>query len=146
MGWDRLIWGSREHGTEFTGTSASLFVIQAGVYLASLGPEGLKEVGTAILQKNQYASKKLSQIPGVSLKCEGPVFKEFILNFDQTRKTVAEINKALLNEKIFGGKDLSEEFPELGQSAQYCVTEVHTKADIDRLVEALNRILAEEEE
>jgi glycine dehydrogenase subunit 1 len=50
---------------------------------------------------------------------------------------VAEINKALLAKGIFGGKDLTQEFPELGNSALYCVTEVHTKDDIDRLVTAL---------
>jgi len=60
-----------------------------------------------------------------------------VVNFDGTGKTVAEINKALLKHKIFGGKDLTKEFPELGNSALYCVTEVHTKDDVDRLANAL---------
>jgi glycine dehydrogenase subunit 1 len=38
---------------------------------------------------------------------------------------------------IFGGHDISEDFPELGQSALYSVTEVHTLADIRRLADAL---------
>lgn len=59
------------------------------------------------------------------------------MNLDGTGKTVAEINRALLRHKIFGGKDLKKEFPELGNSALYCVTEVHTKDDIDRLANAL---------
>jgi glycine dehydrogenase subunit 1 len=43
-----------------------------------------------------------------------------------------------LHEKgVFGGKDLSVDFPTLGQSALYCVTEVHTQADIDMLVNAI---------
>jgi len=50
---------------------------------------------------------------------------------------VAEINVRLLERGIFGGKDLTGEFPELGQSALYCITEVHTQDDIDRLVQAL---------
>ena len=45
------------------------------------------------------------------------------------------------DEGIFGGKDLSEEFPELGQSALYCVTEVHLKEDIDTLVNAIRKII-----
>ena len=40
---------------------------------------------------------------------------------------------------IFGGGDLSRSHPALGQSALYCVTEVHSPADIDRLAEALAR-------
>jgi glycine dehydrogenase subunit 1 len=63
-----------------------------------------------------------------------PHFKEFVVNFDKTGKTVGRINQALHEEGIFGGKDLSAEFPSLGQSALYCVTEVHTQADIDRFV------------
>jgi glycine dehydrogenase subunit 1 len=51
------------------------------------------------------------------------------------------VNGALRERGIFGGKDLSAEFPELGQSALYCVTEVHTKAEIDRLTDELAEVL-----
>ena len=68
-------------------------------------------------------------------------FKEFVLNFDKTNKTVAQINKSLLENKIFGGKDLSKDFPELGQSSLYCVTETKTKEDIDTLVSALEKVI-----
>ena len=52
-----------------------------------------------------------------------------------------EINQALLKKGIFGGKDLSEDFPQYGNSALYCVTEIHTKEDIDYLKQALTEIL-----
>ncbi|MCI1592531.1 MAG: hypothetical protein LKH79_18600 [Heyndrickxia oleronia] len=55
--------------------------------------------------------------------------------------TVKDINQKLLQYKIFGGKDLSIEFPELGQCALYCVTEIHTKEDIDRLIDSLTEII-----
>ena len=51
------------------------------------------------------------------------------------------MNKALLEKGIFGGKDISVEFPELGNCAIYCVTEIHTKEDIDRLVRVLDECL-----
>jgi glycine dehydrogenase subunit 1 len=54
---------------------------------------------------------------------------------------VARINKALLKRGIFGGKDISSEFPEFGQSALYCVTEIHSKDDIDRLASALKEVV-----
>ena len=69
-------------------------------------------------------------------------FKEFVVAFDETGTTVAEVNGRCASTGIFGGKDLSRDFPELGQSALYCVTEVHTRADVDRLVEALKEVLA----
>ena len=43
--------------------------------------------------------------------------------------------------KIFGGLDLSKDFPWLGNSALYCVTEVHMKKDLDKLASALKEVL-----
>ncbi len=134
---DRTSYGSRDKANEFTGTSTGLWAITAGVYLAIMGPKGMEEVGTTIMQRSQYAVKKIAEIPGVEVKTTTPFFKEFVVNFNMTGKTVAEINKALLGFKIHGGKDISSEFPELGQSAILCVTEIHTKEDIDKLAYAL---------
>jgi glycine dehydrogenase subunit 1 len=53
---------------------------------------------------------------------------------------VAVINQELFAQGIFGGKDLSSEFPELGQSALFSITEVHTQVDIDRLVATLEEV------
>jgi len=55
---------------------------------------------------------------------------------------VSEINEKLLDKGIFGGRDLSDDFPELGQSALFCVTEKVTKGDIERLVVALGEIFS----
>jgi glycine dehydrogenase subunit 1 len=141
---DRTSFGSREKAKEYTGTSNALWALTAGVYLALMGPQGMKEIGQTIMQKSQYAAKRISQVPGARLVYPGPFFKEFLVSFDDTGKTVSEINKALLDYKIFGGKDVSREFPELGESALYCLTEVRTKADIDHLVDALAEITQSE--
>jgi glycine dehydrogenase subunit 1 len=95
------------------------------------------------MQRSQYAAARLSELPGVEAPAlDAPFFKEFVVSFAGTGKTVAEVNAALMRRGIFGGKDLSSEFPELGQSALYCVTETHTKADVDRLVETLAEVIA----
>ena len=60
-----------------------------------------------------------------------------MFNYDGAGKTAAQINQALLEHGIFGGKDISAEYPELGQSAIFCVTEIHSQTDIDQLVETL---------
>ena len=86
--------------------------------------------------------KKLGELPGVEIKLSPSFFKEFVVNFDGTGKSVAEINKALLGHQIFGGKDVSAEFPELGQSALYCVTEYYDQADIDALARAVKEVTA----
>jgi glycine dehydrogenase subunit 1 len=137
----RTSFESREKGKEYTGTSNALWAITAGAYLALMGPGGMREIGRTIMQKAQYAARRLSDLPGVRLAFRGPFFKEFLVNFDDSGKTVGEINRALLEHKIFGGKDISGEFPELGQSALYCVTEIITKEDIDRLVHVLEKTI-----
>lgn len=134
---ERTHYALREKGKEFTGTGVNLWAITVGVYLAIMGPQGMKEVGTAIMKNAAYAAGKIAQLPGIEIKFRQPFFKEFVVNFDRTGKKVSDINKKLLDFGIFGGKDISSEFPELGQSALYCVTEIHSQAEIDRLVYAL---------
>lgn len=146
-GWGRALnyrcsHGSREKANEYFGTETGLWAITAAVYMATLGPQGMRELGETIIQRCNYASKVLSAIPGIKANVFGGAnFQEFVVNFDESGKTVAEINKALLEYKIFGGKDLSGFFPELGQSALYCVTETTTAAEIDHLAEALKKIV-----
>lgn len=94
------------------------------------------------MQRCRYAMGKLDELPKVNVPFKKmPHFTEFVMDFSKSGKTVAEVNQALLDCDIFGGVDLSESFPSLGGSAIFCVTEVHTKDDIDRLVSALEEVL-----
>jgi len=138
VAYERTSFAIREQGKEWVGTAAALWGITAGVYMALLGPQGFTEIGEGILQRSHYAAQQINAIPGVKAPLfDSAFFKEFIVRFDETGRTVAQVHRRLMEKRIFGGKDLSREFPELGQSALYCVTEVHTQTDIDRLVEAL---------
>jgi glycine dehydrogenase subunit 1 len=131
---------AREQANEYTGTNTGLWAITAAVYLSLMGPKGMQEVGQTIMQKAQYAARRISDLEGVELKLSAPFFKEFVAGFDETGKSVSEINKALLEHKIFGGVDLSADFGEFGQSALYCITEIMTREDIDTLVRALQEV------
>lgn len=138
VAYKRTSFALREEGKEFVGTATALWGITAGVYLALMGPQGMREIGEGIMQRSRYAMLQISKIEGAkSPVFKSTHFKEFVVNFDGTGKTVAEINESLLRHKIFGGKDLTKEFPELRNSGLFCVTEVHTKDDIDGLVDAI---------
>jgi glycine dehydrogenase subunit 1 len=142
VAYERTSFAVREEGKEWVGTAAALWGITAGVYLALLGPQGMVELGEGIMARTRYAMAQLDRIKGVAAPAfHTPHFREFVVRFDGTGRTVAEINAALLERGIFGGKNLSAEFPELGQSALYCVTEVHTQADIDRLAAAVREVV-----
>ena len=138
VAYERTSFAKREEGKEWVGTASALWGITAGVYLALMGPQGMVEIGEAIMQRSRYAMKKIAQIIGIKVFfSESHHFNEFVVNYDGSGKSVAAVNQALLEQGIFGGKDLSAEFPELGQSALYCVTEIHSQAEIDLLVETL---------
>ena len=142
VAYDRTSFAVREEGKEWVGTAAALWGITAGVYLALMGPLGMQEIGRGIMTRSRYAMLELGKLSGVRVPfAEGSHFKEFVVNFDGTHFTVKELNDRLIEVGIQGGKDLSREFPELGQSALYCVTEVHTRADIDRLARALQEVI-----
>jgi glycine dehydrogenase subunit 1 len=147
-GWGRALnyrcsHGSRENANEYFGTETGLWAITAAVYLATLGPRGMRELGETILQNSHYAAKVLSVIPNLKVNpFGGAFFQEFIVNFDKTGKTADSINKALLERGIFGGKDLSREFPWLGQSALFCCSEITTASSMDSLADALKSVCA----
>lgn len=145
-GWStmaRTSYDKRESSPDYTGTTQWLWGITAAVYLSLLGPRGMRELGEGIVQRAAYAARRIGEIPGVSAPhLKSANFKEFVVTFDGTGKTVGEINAALRERGIFGGHDLSGEFPELGQSALYCVTEVHSQDDIERLAAALAEVVA----
>ncbi len=143
IAYERTSFGNlREKGKEYVGTQTALLGITAGVYLSLMGPQGMYELGQNIIQKSLYAIEELSKIKSVKgSRFNNFGFKEFVVDFNDTGKTVKEINEKLLVKGIFGGKDLSKEFPELGQCALYCVTEIHLKEDIDNLVKAIREII-----
>ena len=146
-GWGRAMnyrcsHGSREKAREYFGTETGLWGITAGIYLASMGPRGMYELGETILQKTAYAIRQLSELDKITVNLfGGSNFQEFVINFDQTQMTVEEVNQALLKKQIFGGKDLSKDFPQYGQSALYCISELTTEDEIRALKDGLSDII-----
>lgn len=142
VAYERTSFAEREEGKEFVGTHAALCGITAAVYLSLMGPRGMVDLGQTIVQRGHYAAKKMNEIEGVvAPKFSSGFFKEFVVDFNGTHRSVAEINVSLRGMGIFGGKDLSLEFPELGQCALYCITEIHSKSRIDRLGQGLTTLL-----
>jgi glycine dehydrogenase subunit 1 len=94
------------------------------------------------MSKAKYAQRRIGELTGV----RAPVFnsfhfKEFTVKFQE--KTITEINQKLNANGLEAGISLSNDFPELEETALYCVTEVHTKNDIDNLVSILRMALEE---
>jgi len=132
----------RHKATSNICTNEALCALRAAVYMALLGPRGFRELGEIILSRTYYSMKILSDIEGIRVPFfDACHFKEFTVNFDETSKPLQEIDQELFKRGIIGGKPLSREFSELGQTSLYCVTEMHTLQDVERLHDALKEIL-----
>lgn len=136
-------YGSRENANDWTGNSVYLWAIANAVYMSSLGPQGFRELGSTIVQHSHYAAGRLGDLPGVSIQWPDGFFKEFVVNLNDTGRTVGEVDEFLRGRNIFGGIDLSNDFPDLGQALLVAVTEIHTMADIDRFVDNLREAVTE---
>ncbi len=143
VAYERTSFAVREEGKEWVGTAAALWGITAGVYLALMGPQGMRELGRTVMARARYATMRLASVPGVRVPFAAtPHAKEFVLDLTGTGRTVVEVSAGLRERGIFLGYDLSREQPSLGQSVLVAVTEVHAKDDIDRLVAELAEVVA----
>lgn len=86
---ERTSYYVRDKGVEYLGTCVGLWTVTAAVYLALMGPEGMRELGENILYKSNYAQKKLAGLKGVTMPYAGShSFMEFVLNFDGTARAL----------------------------------------------------------
>jgi glycine dehydrogenase subunit 1 len=132
----------RQKATSNICSNEALCAVRCAVYMALLGPSGFKEIDERILSITNYAITEISKIESIHAPIfSSPHFKEFTVSFDQTSKSAHEINKKLFESGIIGGKPLTHEFPELGETALYCVTELHTFEEIEKLKELLENIM-----
>jgi glycine dehydrogenase subunit 1 len=142
VAYERTSFAVREEGKEWVGTAAALWGITAGVYLALMGPQGMRELGETMMARTRYAMTRLAAIPGVSIPFGAtPHAKEFVLDLTGTGRTVSTVAAALRDQGIFLGADISREQPGLGRAALVAVTEATTQDDIDRLVAELAEVL-----
>lgn len=138
---ERSMYHERGNTESLVGSSTALWTIASAVYLALLGPD-IQRIGETIMQKSHYAKRQLSGINGIKTDVfDAPHFKEFVIKYVDSDVTVREVNEALRENGIQGGKNLSDELPELGESALFCVTEVHSQDDIHVLAETLAEVV-----
>jgi glycine dehydrogenase subunit 1 len=132
----------RERATSNICSNETLCAVAAAIYLSSLGPQGLRELAETCAANASYAMKRLSTIGGIETPIfSSPHFNEFTLRCRKPKLTIEKFNSKLLGRGIHGGKPIRNEFPELGETAILCTTELHTKEDIDKLVEAAARVV-----
>jgi glycine dehydrogenase subunit 1 len=123
----------REKATSNICTNQGLLALRASIYLAAVGPHGLRQAAELSTRKAHYAAEKLAEVPGLSLAFEGPFFKEFVI---RSEKAPNHVLAAVGRAGFHGGIPLGRWFPELDDGILVAVTEKRTKREIDGLVNA----------
>ncbi len=121
----------REKATSNICTNQSLCALAATIYLCLLGKGGLKALAEDNLARGHYAARQLADVPGTSVPFAAPFFNEFVV---KTPGNAEELLSGLRQEKILGGVNLGQFYPELKDHLLVCVTETVNKATLDRMV------------
>jgi len=125
----------REAATSNVCTNQSLMAVAAASYLSLLGKWGFRRLGEVVISNSHYAAHRLSRVKGVkSPHFSGAFFKEFVVSYPKT--SAAAVYRRLSRKGVLAGYPVQKSF-DIGQAGLYCVTEVHTRDDIERLAGAL---------
>src|ERR1700732_5010514 len=120
----------REKATSNICTNQALVALMVNIFMTIYGKVGLKELAKQNLAKTAYAAEQFGK-QGRLLFTGAPRFNEFVV---VTSEHPYAINGRLLGHKTVGGLPLKKFFPELGNAALWCCTEMTTRTAIDRAV------------
>jgi glycine dehydrogenase subunit 1 len=122
----------REKATSNVCTNQGLFALRATIYLALLGPQGLRETANLCLQKSRCAAEQLCQNDRFELAFAVPTLKEFVIRDRQGH--VDELLDGALDAGFLAGVPLGQWYPDLTDCFLVAVTEKRTKSEIDSFV------------
>ncbi|HEX7285442.1 MAG TPA: aminomethyl-transferring glycine dehydrogenase subunit GcvPA [Candidatus Angelobacter sp.] len=125
----------REKATSNICTNQALIATMATIYMTIYGREGLKELAAQNVAKAAYAAGEFGKRAKV-LFAGAPRFNEFVV---QSKDDPYDINERLLAKKTIGGFPLRKFYPELGNAAVWCCTEMNSKEHIDQAVQAVGQ-------
>ncbi|HWX93642.1 MAG TPA: aminomethyl-transferring glycine dehydrogenase subunit GcvPA [Terriglobales bacterium] len=130
----------REKATSNICTNQALVALMVNIFMNVYGKVGLPELAKQNLAKTAYAAEQFGKHAEV-LFARAPRFNEFVV---RTAEDPYVINSRLLGHKLVGGLPLKKFYPELGNAALWCCTEMTTRSAIDTAVGLLAESEAEE--
>ena len=123
----------REKATSNICTNQALVALMANIFMTIYGKIGLRELAKQNLAKAAYAAQQFGKHAKV-LFSGTPRFNEFVV---QTSEDPYAINTRLLGHKMVGGLPLKKFYPEFGNAALWCCTEMTPRTSIDTAVAML---------
>ena len=122
----------REKASSNICSNEALCALTAGLYMATMGPDGMAQAAEQSMAKAHYLAKELCAVPGVELAYTGEYFHEFVTHMPRH----GEVLKALAEADILGGLPVGEDL------VLWCATEKVARADLDKTVAIVKEVLA----
>ena len=120
----------RESATSNICTSTQLIGLMVAVYLATMGPEGIKSIAETCYHRAHYFAEKLNNIEGLRLISDN-FFNEFVI---ESEIDLSKINKILQENNIEGGIDISDN---KSNKILFAVTELNSPEIINKTINLL---------
>lgn len=124
----------REKANSNICSNQSLMALYVTIYLALMGPQGLRRVNELSYQGAHDLAEKLASTGKFTLRFNKPFLKEFVMESMVPRALIQEV---LTQNQIFGAIPLEDYHEDYRNLYHFAVTEKRTQAEIDRLVELL---------
>jgi len=118
-------------------TNQGIIAMRGAMYLAALGPQGMREIAAQCIAKSHYAADRICELDGYSLAFDAPFVKEFTV---RTPRPAEDICGELADDAILPGLPLSRWYPDRENELLVAVTEKKTREEIDALADALGRV------
>jgi glycine dehydrogenase subunit 1 len=128
----------RSKATSNICTNQGLMVTAATIYMALVGPEGLRRIATQSHANTLTLVEKLEGLAGIKKAFSGPVFHEAVISLPAPTEGVLD---RLKTERILGGLNLRDFYPELGNAMLVCATETKTSGDLENYAERLKKAI-----
>jgi glycine dehydrogenase subunit 1 len=129
----------RSKATSNICTNQGLLATAATLHMALLGPDGLERVAAACHANTHALVEKLTAIAGVERVFDRPVFHEALLRL---KLPAADVLRALEAQGILGGYNVTQHYPQLGETILVCATEMRTAQDLDSYASHMQRIIS----
>lgn len=127
----------RSKATSNICTNQGLMVTAATIFMALVGPEGLRRIATQS-HANTLALVEKLKTAGIKRVFSGPVFHEAVISLPAPAEDVLA---KLRTERILGGLNLEDYYPELGSAMLICATETKTFLDLENYAEHLKKAI-----
>ena len=122
----------REKASSNICSNEALCALTAGLYMATMGPDGMADVARQSMAKAHYLAKELCAVPGVELAYTGEYFHEFVTRMPRREGVLS----ALAEGDILGGLPVGED------GVLWCATEKVSRAQLDKAVSIVKEVLA----